>query len=157
MDHAIAACGQGKVAWSEKSETPALLSFEIRRCSLHKKGAMKREEYFAPLAKLDSFSPFLSQKLSRISGESFKSDLWHVVGPIVLFSFSLLSQGFSKLKLRFHDLFKLTWMWGWRCKDISSIPDSMFPPASCSTTGAWSGEEVRDPFAQIIFSLFWAR
>lgn len=73
---------------------------------------------------------FFLQKLSTISDESFKPNLWHVVGAFVFFSFSLLSQGFSKLKLCFHDLVKLTWMWSCRCKDISSTHIFMFPPVS---------------------------
>lgn len=83
---------------------------------------------------------FPPQKLSTISDESFKSNLWHVVGAFVFYSFSLLSQGFSKLKLHFHNLVKLTWMWSWRCKDISSTPVCMFPPVSlCYHYGSVSG------------------
>lgn len=130
---ADAAHDQGNVVWSENRLRllPCLVLKLECALQMRKKVRTKRKEYFfPPLAKLDSFCPFLSQKLSAISGESFKSNLWHVVGAFVFLSFSLLSQGFSKLKLRFHELVKLTWMWGWRCKDISSTPDCMFPPVS---------------------------
>lgn len=156
MHHAVAACGQGKVLWSQKrlALLPCLVLKLEGALWMRKKGRMKRKEYyFFPLQNWILSLPFLSQKLSAVSGESFKSNLWHVVGAFVFLSFSLLSQGFSKLKLRFHDLVKLTWMWGWHCKDISSTPDCMFSPLS----GARSGEQVRDPFAWVIFSLFWAR
>lgn len=119
----------------ERAGTPALLSFEIRKWSNEWRWNVGLREIFFFLTKVDSFSLsffyfFFPQKLTTISDESFKSNLWHVVGAFVFFSFSLLSQGFSKLKLRFHDLVKLTWMWSWRCKDISSTPGCMFPPVT---------------------------
>lgn len=94
---------------------------------------IKTYKFFFLLYKSEFFfSHFFLQKLSTISDESFKPNLWHVVGAFVFFSFSLLSQGFSKLrlKLRFHDLVKLTWMWSCRCKGILSTHIFMFPSVS---------------------------
>lgn len=150
--------GQRKVVWSKKrlGLLPCLALKLKGALWMRKKGRMKRKELFFFPCKIGFFVSFLlSQKASAVSGESFKSNLWHVVGAFVFLPFSLLSQGFSKLKLRFHDLVKLTWMWADTARRFHPFLIACSQQFPYATTGSWSGGQVRDPFAWIIYSLFW--
>lgn len=151
--------GEGSVI-REEAGTPALLSFEIRRFSEwgRKVGWWRERNFF--------FFPLQNWILSLL----FCHKSW------VQFQASHLNQIFDtwlELLCSFLSLCSARGSQNWSClftiwlswPECGADAARTFRPLliACShqfsqaTTGAWSGQLVRDPFAWIIFSLFWAR